>query len=66
MEYSDYPGLCGRCRYTRVLHNDRLSTFWMCERSREDDTFPRYPRLPVVVCRGFIETSTCDEEPGDV
>ena len=25
----------------------------MCERSKTDPDFPRYPRLPVLSCRGF-------------
>ena len=25
----------------------------MCERSRTDPSFPRYPRLPVTSCRGY-------------
>lgn len=31
----------------------------MCGRSREDPAYPRYPRLPVLSCRGFEE-----REPG--
>jgi hypothetical protein len=25
----------------------------MCERSLTDRSFPRYPRLPMIVCRGY-------------
>ena len=25
----------------------------MCERSKTDDRYPKYPRLPVVECRGW-------------
>jgi len=25
----------------------------MCERSLSDPSFPRYPRLPVLECRGY-------------
>jgi hypothetical protein len=33
--------------------------FSLCERSRtEPDEFPRYPRLPVLECRGFEERAT--------
>ena len=31
------------------------STFWMCERSKTDRSFPQYPRLPVLRCRGYEE-----------
>jgi hypothetical protein len=29
------------------------SRFWLCELSRTDPRFPRYPRLPVLRCDGF-------------
>ncbi|HEY2604150.1 MAG TPA: hypothetical protein VGI67_21515 [Thermoleophilaceae bacterium] len=58
-----YPaGLCDRCRHQRVVKNTRGSVFSLCERSKaEPESFPRYPRLPVLECRGFEERAT---EPG--
>lgn len=47
------PGLCGECRHVRIVASRRGSRFYLCERSREDDSYPRYPRLPVVQCPGF-------------
>jgi hypothetical protein len=29
--------------------------FWMCELSKTDRSFPQYPRLPVIRCRGYEE-----------
>jgi len=46
-------GLCDRCRHQRVIRNTRGSEFSLCERSRTEPEFPRYPRLPVLECRGF-------------
>jgi hypothetical protein len=46
-------GLCDSCRHQRLVHNTRGSTFSLCERSRVDAFFPRYPRLPVLECRGY-------------
>jgi len=46
-------GLCNTCRHQRLVGNTRGSVFSLCERSREDPAFPRYPRLPVRTCRGF-------------
>ena len=46
-------GLCDRCRHQRVIRNTRGSGFSLCERSKTDPDFPRYPRLPVTSCRGF-------------
>jgi hypothetical protein len=47
------PGLCGACRYSRVIQTARGSTFRLCERSATDPRFPRYPNLPVLSCLGF-------------
>ncbi|GAC1325528.1 MAG: hypothetical protein NVSMB25_24080 [Thermoleophilaceae bacterium] len=46
-------GLCDLCRHQRVIRNTRGSSFSLCERSRSDPTFPRYPRLPVRECAGY-------------
>lgn len=55
-------GLCNLCRHQQVVPNTRGSVFSLCRRSRDDPSFPRYPRLPVVECRGFeAETDHFDE-----
>ena len=36
------------------------SSFSMCDRSRTDDGYPRYPRLPVLECRGHEPLSGDD------
>jgi hypothetical protein len=46
-------GLCSVCAHARVVSTRRGSAFFLCERSRSDDRFPRYPRLPVLRCAGF-------------
>jgi hypothetical protein len=45
-------GLCDTCAHQRVVKNTRGSHFSLCERSREDSSYARYPRLPVTECRG--------------
>lgn len=45
-------GLCDTCAHQRVVRNTRGSSFSLCERSRTDAAYPRYPRLPVLVCAG--------------
>jgi hypothetical protein len=50
-------GLCDDCRHQRLVPNTRGSVFSLCERSRQDPAYPRYPRIPVLSCPGF--------EPGD-
>jgi hypothetical protein len=54
-------GICDACRHQRLVPNTRGSVFSLCERSREDPDFPRYPRLPVLTCPGFEPT----EQPGE-
>jgi hypothetical protein len=46
-------GLCDACRHQRLVRNTRGSTFSLCERSRTEAAFPKYPRLPVTACAGF-------------
>jgi hypothetical protein len=46
-------GLCDSCVHQRVVRNTRGSRFSLCERSRTDPAYPRYPRLPVRECAGW-------------
>jgi hypothetical protein len=46
------PGLCATCRHASVLAS-RSSVFLRCGRADFDPTFPKYPRLPVLACRGY-------------
>lgn len=46
-------GLCFQCRFAHVVESGRGSVFYLCERSRTDPGFPKYPRLPVVKCAGY-------------
>lgn len=60
------PGLCGVCRNSRRVESDRGSVFWLCELSRTEARFPRYPRLPVWRCPGFAPgRSPAGEEATD-
>jgi hypothetical protein len=56
-------GLCDSCAHQLLVRNTRGSVFSLCRRSREDPAFPRYPRLPVLACRGH-EPRTSDEPGG--
>ena len=47
------PGLCGFCGHARAITSGRGSVFSLCQLSSVDPSFPRYPRLPVVSCRGY-------------
>jgi hypothetical protein len=56
-------GLCDRCRHQRLVPNTRGSVFSLCERSRSDERFPRYPRLPVLECVGFEPRAADPPDP---
>ena len=46
-------GLCANCRFVRRVESGRGSTFFLCRKSSVDPSFPKYPRLPVIECRGY-------------
>jgi hypothetical protein len=46
-------GLCTDCRHMRLILSDRGATFYLCQRSTSDESFPKYPRLPVIQCKGY-------------
>jgi hypothetical protein len=46
-------GLCNACAHQQLVPNSRGSVFSLCRRSKADPSFPRYPRIPVMECRGF-------------
>ena len=46
-------GLCAQCRQSKEIQTDRGSVFTQCLRSFSDPAYPKYPRLPVLSCRGF-------------
>lgn len=46
-------GLCANCRHRRRIRSGRDSVFTMCRRAATDPGYVRYPRLPVLQCRGY-------------
>jgi hypothetical protein len=44
-------GLCGRCQ---IVQSSRGSRFYLCRLAAIDARFPKYPRLPVLQCPGFV------------
>lgn len=47
-------GLCLTCQHMRRIESERGSVFVMCQLSFHDSAFPKYPRLPVVQCGGYL------------
>jgi hypothetical protein len=52
-EERNVAGLCADCLYARHIESARGMTFYLCERSSNDPDFPKYPRIPVIECRGY-------------
>jgi hypothetical protein len=50
-------GLCDTCRHQKLVPNTRGSVFSMCELSKTDPGYPKYPRLPVERCAGWKRVS---------
>lgn len=50
-------GLCDACVWQRRVISGRGSEFVLCERSRLDPEYVRYPPLPVLRCAGFQSKS---------
>lgn len=46
-------GLCASCTWMAMVTSSKGSTFFMCRRSEFDADFPRYPPIPVRICRGY-------------
>jgi hypothetical protein len=47
-------GLCADCMNARRVESERGSVFVMCQLSAKDANFPKYPRLPVLSCAGYL------------
>jgi hypothetical protein len=60
---SSEPGLCAVCEHARRVVSGKGSEFWMCELSKTDPRFRKYPPLPVLRCTGFSEAHGADEGP---
>lgn len=56
-------GLCDACEHQRLVHTGRGSVFSLCERSRADARYPKYPRVPVAACPGFTPSAPRPDEP---
>jgi len=65
-------GLCEVCANVKVVETRKGSRFYLCTLSEVDPRFPKYPRLPVLRCRGHVPAgagadpaaSTVPSDPG--
>jgi hypothetical protein len=57
-------GLCATCTHMRRITSDRGSVFYLCELSKIDPHFPKYPPLPVLNCTGYKRAETTEPPRG--
>jgi hypothetical protein len=50
-------GLCETCQNVQVIRTRQGSTFYLCKLWEKDPRFPKYPRLPVLACEGYVQIS---------
>jgi hypothetical protein len=55
-------GLCADCQHARQVKSPRGSLFLLCELSATDRNFPKYPRLPVLACSGYLRVDSSNEK----
>jgi hypothetical protein len=55
-------GLCDTCTNAKLIRNTRGSVFLLCELSKSDDRFPKYPRAPILECPGYKPPEATSEE----
>jgi hypothetical protein len=62
MNAPPHVGLCDSCRHQQRVPNTRGSVFSLCLRAREDDRYPKYPRLPVLRCPGYEQRTAAERQ----
>ena len=50
---AETAGLCSTCLHAQLIASSKGSVFLLCQLSKTDSRFPKYPRLPVLSCAGY-------------
>jgi hypothetical protein len=56
------PSLCETCAAMREVITPKASRFLLCQLSRTDPAFPKYPPQPVVWCDGYRLRETNEQD----
>jgi hypothetical protein len=59
-------GLCLGCVHHALIVSKNGSEFHLCEKNKEDSSFHKYPRLPVLNCKGYQSTEDTERGRGVV
>ena len=54
--------LCETCRNLREIITPKESRFLLCQVSKSDPVYPKYPPQPVVKCEGYELKVRSDED----
>ncbi len=49
-----HVGLCLDCVHVKRVEGKEDTCYFLCELSFADHNFPKYPRLPVLRCPGYV------------
>jgi hypothetical protein len=52
-QIAETAGLCSTCLHAQLIESSKGSVFLLCQLSKTDARFPKYPRLPVLSCAGY-------------
>ncbi len=57
------PSLCESCAWVREVVTPKGSRFLLCQLSKSDPAYPKYPSQPVLRCDGYRNK---EQPEGDV
>ena len=55
-----HQSLCETCAWMRAVVTPKGSRFLLCQLSKSDPAYPKYPRQPVVRCSGYEEKKSAN------
>jgi hypothetical protein len=61
-DVSPQPGLCATCRNARILDTSRNSRFYLCKLWAVNAAFAKYPNIPVLRCKGYMQEDQVEGE----
>lgn len=59
-------GLCDACKHMKRTETRRGGVFFLCQLALTDDTFHKYPLVPVMQCPGYRPQFLGDSDPSVV
>lgn len=49
--------LCHTCIHVKIVRSGHGSTFYLCQKSKTDTAFEKYPHQPVRACLGYEQAT---------